>query len=70
MKLFVFPSVVAFLAQLSSCSPTPTVEDAAAYAEIVKRATITDVANLGYATQNGGYFFFPNVGRGKNLIVN
>ena len=54
MKLSLLSSAAA-LAQLVLSSPTPTERDIAARANIQKRATITDIANLGYATQNGGW---------------
>jgi len=40
-------------ASLVSAAPTPTIEEGAARV-LVKRASITDAANIGYATQNGG----------------
>lgn len=63
MKLsLVFPGL-ALLSQLGSAIPTPT-ENLVDRAIIVKRATISDVANLGYAQTNGGYvrfrYFGPN----------
>jgi len=57
MKLsLVFPGLV-LLSQLGSAIPTPT-ENLVDRAIIVKRATISDVANLGYAQTNGGYVRF------------
>ncbi len=38
---------------LVSAAPTPTIEEGAAKV-LAKRASITDAANIGYATQNGG----------------
>jgi pectate lyase len=38
---------------LVSAAPTPTLEQGAAKV-LAKRASITDAANIGYATQNGG----------------
>ena len=38
------------VARLASAVPTPTVDER----DIVKRATVTDVATLGYASLNGG----------------
>lgn len=40
-------------ASLVSASPTPTLEKGVAKV-LDKRAAITDAANIGYATQNGG----------------
>lgn len=55
MKLSIFSTGVALLAQLALSSPTPTLEEGDVQrANIVKRATITDIATTGYATQNGG----------------
>jgi len=46
---------LALFAQLVSAVPTPTDgDDIVERANIAKRATITDVATTGYATQNGG----------------
>ncbi|KAJ4363257.1 hypothetical protein N0V95_001160 [Ascochyta clinopodiicola] len=42
-----------FAASLVSAAPTPTLEEGAAKV-LAKRASVTDVANIGYATQNGG----------------
>jgi pectate lyase len=47
-----FLSVVAGLVAVASASPTPTVNDAAHVLD--KRASISEAANLGFATQNGG----------------
>lgn len=41
------------LAALASAAPTPTLNEVVDRA-IAKRATITDIADTGYATQNGG----------------
>ena len=48
--------LVPLLATLASALPTPTSEEnlVVERANIVKRATITDIATTGYATQNGG----------------
>ncbi|KAL9618152.1 MAG: hypothetical protein Q9160_007102 [Pyrenula sp. 1 TL-2023] len=39
---------------LALAAPTPTEEEKRAVAHIAKRATVTDAANVGYATLNGG----------------
>lgn len=56
MKLSILSTVVPLLAQLVVAVPTPTWDEAEIVerADIVKRATITDIATTGYATQNGG----------------
>ncbi|KAK6597989.1 pectate lyase [Botrytis cinerea] len=55
MKLSILSTGLAVLAQFVSAAPTPTEGDAIAErANIAKRATITDVATTGFATQNGG----------------
>ncbi|TEY86607.1 hypothetical protein BOTCAL_0005g00280 [Botryotinia calthae] len=55
MKLSILSTGLAVLAQFVSAAPTPTEGDAIAErANIAKRATITDVAATGFATQNGG----------------
>lgn len=55
MKLSILSTGLAILAQFVSAAPTPTEGEALAQrAEIAKRATITDVATVGFATQNGG----------------
>lgn len=54
MRYSIAALCLAILAPLVVAVPTPT-EDIVPRAEIVKRATITDVADTGYATQNGGY---------------
>ena len=41
---------------LVSAAPTPTVEEGAVKV-LAKRASITDAANIGYATLNGGYAY-------------
>lgn len=46
-------SLVATLVALATASPTRTVEKGAT-ANVHKRATISDAATLGYASQNGG----------------
>lgn len=57
MKQTLFLSTLAFLASCVSASPTPTIQDDAIVdpRSIEKRAAITDAADVGYATQNGGY---------------
>lgn len=52
MKLSLLSSSIVLLASFAIAAPTPTENQARS--PIVKRATITDVATLGYATQNGG----------------
>ncbi|PQE25331.1 pectate lyase protein [Rutstroemia sp. NJR-2017a BBW] len=54
MKLSVFSTGLALLAHVVSAIPTPTEDELVQRATIEKRATITDVATTGYATQNGG----------------
>jgi pectate lyase len=54
MKLSVFSTSLALLAQIVSAIPTPTEDELVQRAAIEKRATITDVPTTGYATQNGG----------------
>lgn len=49
-----FISVLATLIALVAASPTPTKDLHAAKAHIAKRATVSDPATLGYATENGG----------------
>jgi hypothetical protein len=53
MKLFILSATFSILA-LVGAAPTPTENGDVQRANIVKRATITDVADSGYATQNGG----------------
>ncbi|KAI1263134.1 polysaccharide lyase family 1 protein [Xylariaceae sp. FL1019] len=48
------PATVALLATAVSAVPTPTVDEALDARAVEKRATITDAANIGYATENGG----------------
>lgn len=48
-----FLSMIAGLAAVAIASPTPTLEDGASPV-LDKRASLTEAANLGYATQNGG----------------
>lgn len=57
MKQTLILSTMAFLASCVTASPTPTVQDDAVVdpRSIEKRAAITDAADVGYATQNGGY---------------
>jgi pectate lyase len=47
-----FLSLVFGLMAVAAATPTPTIEDTPV--NIEKRATISEAANLGYATQNGG----------------
>lgn len=47
-------SALSMLVALAAASPTPTRDNVAAKANIEKRATISDAATLGYASQNGG----------------
>jgi pectate lyase len=54
MKISNFSVGLAILLPLVVAAPTPTEEKVAQHAAIVKRATITDIADTGYATQNGG----------------
>lgn len=54
MKLSIPSATLVLLAPLVLAVPTPTEKDHVERARIVKRATITDVADTGYATQNGG----------------
>ncbi|KAI9644006.1 hypothetical protein NHQ30_007358 [Ciborinia camelliae] len=55
MKLSILSTGLALLAQFVSAIPTPTEsEDIVERANIAKRATITDIATTGFATQNGG----------------
>lgn len=46
-------SLVLLVAAAVSASPTPVLKEDAAKV-LAKRATITDAANIGYATTNGG----------------
>lgn len=57
MKQTLVLSTLAFLASCVAASPTPTVQNDAVVdpRSIEKRAAITDAADVGYATQNGGY---------------
>lgn len=59
MKQTLILSTLAFLASCVTASPTPTVQDDAVVdpRSIEKRAAITDAADVGYATQNGGYAY-------------
>ena len=56
MKLPLLSTCLALFTQLSSAVPTPTLDENVIQerANIAKRATITDIATTGYATQNGG----------------
>jgi pectate lyase len=56
MKLSVLSTGLALLSQIVAAVPTPTLDETAVQerAAIAKRATITDIATTGYATQNGG----------------
>lgn len=54
MKLSLLPNVTLLLAPLTFASPTLTEQGNIERAQIAKRATISDVADTGYATQNGG----------------
>lgn len=51
--MYTFVPILATLLALVVSSPTPTT-DPRDHVNIEKRATISDVATLGYATQNGG----------------
>lgn len=51
--MFKLLSVLASLLALAATSPTPTI-DLEAHANVEKRATISDAATLGFASQNGG----------------
>lgn len=42
------------LAALASAAPTPTSDEIVNRAAIVKRASVTDACNIGYASTNGG----------------
>ncbi|KAI3390378.1 hypothetical protein diail_9882, partial [Diaporthe ilicicola] len=57
MKQTFILSTLAFLASCIAALPTPTVQDNALVdpRSIKKRAAITDAADVGYATQNGGH---------------
>lgn len=52
-----FLSVLAGFAAVAIATPTPTNEDGASPV-LEKRASLTEAANLGYATQNGGYVIY------------
>jgi pectate lyase len=54
MKLSLLSTSLSLLANLAAAIPTQTSEEIVERANIVKRATITDIASTGYATQNGG----------------
>jgi pectate lyase len=56
MKFSILSAVIPLIAQLVAAAPTATWDEneVVERAEIVKRATITDIATTGYATQNGG----------------
>ncbi|KAK3940292.1 pectin lyase fold/virulence factor [Diplogelasinospora grovesii] len=47
-------AVLSILVALAAAKPTPTLDDTVEKAHLAKRATISDKATLGYATQNGG----------------
>jgi len=53
-KMKLFFALVVLLAPSILAAPTPTENEHPQRARILKRATITDAATLGYATQNGG----------------
>ena len=46
-------SLLLLVASVASASPTPSYKEGTAKV-LEKRATISDAANIGYATQNGG----------------
>lgn len=48
------PVIIATLFALAASSPTPTTDQSPASANIHKRASISDAATIGYASQNGG----------------
>lgn len=48
------PIALSLLLSLAAASPTATFKEVAEPAHIVKRATITDAASIGYASVNGG----------------
>jgi hypothetical protein len=52
-KMKLSSALLLLAAALVSAAPTPTIEESADKI-LVKRASITDAANVGYATQNGG----------------
>jgi pectate lyase len=52
MKSFAISAILAF-AQITLSAPTPTV-DTLEDRSIEKRASVTDIATIGYATLNGG----------------
>ncbi|KFZ20563.1 hypothetical protein V501_00055 [Pseudogymnoascus sp. VKM F-4519 (FW-2642)] len=54
MRCLIVSLGLAILAPLVVAVPTPTEDSTVERANIVKRATITDVADTGFATQNGG----------------
>jgi pectate lyase len=54
MKFSLPPTVFVLLAPIVLAVPTPTEQGPVERARIAKRATISDVADTGYATQNGG----------------
>ncbi|EKD19634.1 uncharacterized protein L3040_002023 [Drepanopeziza brunnea f. sp. 'multigermtubi'] len=54
MKFSVLSAGVAVFSQLVFAIPTPTEQEVVERRVIAKRATITDVANIGYAQTNGG----------------
>lgn len=48
-------SVLATLFSIASATPTPTVDHDSDKALLAKRASVSEVATLGFATLNGGY---------------
>jgi len=67
MKLSLFSTSLALLTSSVLAAPTPT-ENEVEGAHIVKRASITDVATLGYATQNGGFVILSLSPRYNSLL--
>lgn len=53
ISMKVFSILTAFVAAVAA-TPTPTVDEVPEKARLAKRASISDKATLGYATQNGG----------------
>jgi hypothetical protein len=53
-KFSLLPTISLLLAPLALASPTPTEQRNVERAQIAKRATISDAADTGYTTQNGG----------------